>query len=91
MSSFPSTAWTAVSRARRGAEPGAREALAFLCAAYWRPLYSFARRLGHTTEDAHDLTQGYFALLIEKDCCRRSGRGSLRGRNLSSRLRLSDL
>ena len=67
MGTFPSTAWTAVSRARRGAEPGAREALAFLCAAYWSPLYSFARRVGYSTEDAHDLTQGYFALLIEKD------------------------
>ena len=67
MSTFPSTAWTAVSRARSGDDPGAREALAFLCAAYWRPLYSFARRLGNTTEDALDLTQGYFALLIEKD------------------------
>jgi hypothetical protein len=67
MSTFPSTAWTEVSRARSGGEPAAREALGFLCAAYWRPLYSFARRLGYTTEDAHDLTQGYFALLIEKD------------------------
>jgi RNA polymerase sigma factor (sigma-70 family) len=67
MKTFPSTAWTAVSQARSGDEPGAREALAFLCAAYWHPLYSFARRLGYTTEDAHDLTQGYFALLIEKD------------------------
>jgi RNA polymerase sigma factor (sigma-70 family) len=47
-------------------EPDAREALAFLCAAYWLPLYSFARRLGHASEDALDLTQGYFALLIEK-------------------------
>jgi hypothetical protein len=43
----------------------AREVLAFLCAGYWPPLYSFARRLGYSTEDAHDLTQGYFALLIE--------------------------
>ena len=67
MGTFPSTAWTAVSRARSGAEPGAREAPAFLCATYWPPLYSFARRLGYSTEDAHDLTQGYFALLIEKD------------------------
>ncbi|AMY09559.1 RNA polymerase sigma factor, sigma-70 family [Luteitalea pratensis] len=67
MSTFPSTAWTAVSRARSGGEPEAREALAFLCAAYWRPLYSFARGVGYTAEDAHDLTQGYFALLIEKD------------------------
>ena len=67
MSGFPTTAWTVVSRARSGVDSEAREALAFLCAAYWLPLYSFARRLGHTSEDALDLTQGYFALLIEKD------------------------
>jgi DNA-directed RNA polymerase specialized sigma24 family protein len=66
-SGFPSTAWTVVSRARSGAETEAREALAFLCAAYWLPLYSFARRLGNASDDALDLTQGYFALLIEKD------------------------
>ena len=67
MSGFPTTAWTVVSRARSGVDTEAREALAFLCAAYWLPLYSFARRLGHASEDALDLTQGYFALLIEKD------------------------
>ena len=67
MSGFPTTAWTVVSRAQSGADAEAREALAFLCAAYWLPLYSFARRLGHASEDALDLTQGYFALLIEKD------------------------
>lgn len=66
-SGFPTTAWTVVSRARSGSDPDAREALAFLCAAYWLPLYSFARRLGHASDDALDLTQGYFALLIEKD------------------------
>jgi DNA-directed RNA polymerase specialized sigma24 family protein len=66
-SRFPTTAWTVVSRARGGADSEAREALAFLCAAYWLPLYSFARRLGHASDDALDLTQGYFALLIEKD------------------------
>jgi RNA polymerase sigma-70 factor (ECF subfamily) len=66
MSEFPTTAWTVVSRARGGADPEAREALAVLCAAYWLPLYSFARRLGHASDDALDLTQGYFALLIEK-------------------------
>lgn len=64
---FPTTAWTIVSHARRGADAEAREALAFLCAAYWLPLYSFARRLGNASDDALDLTQGYFALLIEKD------------------------
>ena len=67
MSRFPTTAWTVVSRAQSAVDSDAREALAFLCAAYWLPLYSFARRLGHPSEDALDLTQGYFALLIEKD------------------------
>jgi RNA polymerase sigma-70 factor (ECF subfamily) len=67
MSGFPTTAWTVVSRARSEVDSEAREALAFLCAAYWLPLYSFARRLGHASDDALDLTQGYFALLIEKD------------------------
>lgn len=66
MSGFPTTAWSVVSRAR-SADSKAREALGSLCAAYWRPLYSFARRSGHTSEDAHDLTQAYFTLLIEKD------------------------
>lgn len=64
---FPTTAWTIVSRARGGADADARDALAFLCTAYWLPLYSFARRLGNSSDDALDLTQAYFALLIEKD------------------------
>jgi DNA-directed RNA polymerase specialized sigma24 family protein len=64
---FPTTAWTLVSRARSGSDSEAREALAFFCAAYWLPLYSYARRLGHSSDDALDLTQGYFAVLIEKD------------------------
>ena len=67
MRTFPITAWTAVAQARGSDEPAAREALAFLCAAYWQPLYSFARRLGYAIEDAHDVTQEYFAVLIEKD------------------------
>jgi DNA-directed RNA polymerase specialized sigma24 family protein len=66
-SGFPTTAWTVVSRARKGAGTEARDALAFLCTAYWLPLYSYARRLGNATDEALDLTQGYFALLIEKD------------------------
>src|SRR4030095_16141267 len=66
-SGFPTTAWTVVSSARSAANSEARQALAFLCDAYWFPLYSFARRLGHTSDDALDLAQGYFTLLIEKD------------------------
>jgi RNA polymerase sigma-70 factor (ECF subfamily) len=46
--------------------PEAREALAELCAAYWFPLYAFIRRKGNGPDDALDLTQGYFAQLLEK-------------------------
>ena len=66
-SGFPTTAWSVISRARSGAHSEAREALASLCAVYWLPLYSYVRRIGHDSDDALDLTQGYFALLIEKD------------------------
>jgi RNA polymerase sigma-70 factor (ECF subfamily) len=45
----------------------ARKALAELCQIYWYPLYSYARRRGHSIEDAEDLTQGFFAQLLQKD------------------------
>src|SRR4030095_5339565 len=40
-------------------------ALAELCRIYWYPLYIFARRRGHSPEDAQDLTQGFFLHLLE--------------------------
>jgi RNA polymerase sigma-70 factor (ECF subfamily) len=43
-----------------------RAALEELCQAYWTPLYAFARRAGHSPEDARDFTQGFFARLLEK-------------------------
>jgi RNA polymerase sigma-70 factor (ECF subfamily) len=45
--------------------PGARDALAALCQAYWYPLYTFIRRRGHGSDDALDLVQDYFARLLE--------------------------
>ena len=45
----------------------ARTALAEMCQDYWPPLYAFARRLGRSPEDAEDLTQSFFAVLIEKN------------------------
>lgn len=38
-----------------------------MCRTYWYPLYAFIRRQGHTPEDAEDLTQGFFARLLETD------------------------
>ena len=37
-----------------------------LCTTYWYPLYAFVRRRGHSAHDAQDLTQGFFARLLEK-------------------------
>src|SRR6185295_8805317 len=45
----------------------AREALATLCETYWYPLYGFLRGRGHSAEDAQDLTQAFFARVLEKD------------------------
>ena len=46
--------------------PGSEEALAALCQAYWYPLYAFVRRKGHDADEAQDLTQEFFARVIEK-------------------------
>jgi RNA polymerase sigma-70 factor (ECF subfamily) len=47
--------------------PRSVEALESLCRTYWYPLYAFVRRQGHSPHDAQDLTQGFFARLLEKD------------------------
>lgn len=43
----------------------AEAALTRLCRDYWPPLYRFVRRRGYDRADAQDLTQGFFAYLIE--------------------------
>lgn len=59
-SGFPTTHWSRVARA------GDSIALAELCAAYWYPIYALIRRKGHQADQSLDLTQTYFARLIEK-------------------------
>ena len=64
---FPSTHWSVVLAAGRSqAEPEiAHAALAELCQIYWAPLYGFVRSRGYTMHDGQDLTQSFFAYLIE--------------------------
>lgn len=63
---FEETRWSLVHRAASdGVE--SREALAALCQTYWPPLYSFLRARGHSKENASDLLQGFFLVLIEKN------------------------
>jgi RNA polymerase sigma factor (sigma-70 family) len=64
---FPSTHWSVIVAAGRSqADPQtAQAALAELCQTYWTPLYTFVRSRGYGVEDAQDLTQSFFAYLIE--------------------------
>jgi DNA-directed RNA polymerase specialized sigma24 family protein len=64
---FATTHWTAVLEAGRGDSPQAHAALEELCRTYWYPLYAYVRRRGYSLEDAEDLTQGFFARLLEKN------------------------
>ena len=64
---FLTTRWSVVVAAGRPDEPRSRAALAELCEAYWRPVYAFVRRRGQAREDARDLTQAFFARLLEKN------------------------
>jgi RNA polymerase sigma factor (sigma-70 family) len=63
---FPTTHWSRVARAGVAGRAEADGALAELCAAYWYPIYALVRRLGHGEPEALDLTQEYFARLLEK-------------------------
>jgi len=64
---FTTTRWSIVLNAQDPASPHASEALEKLCRAYWYPLYAFVRRQGHDEATAKDLTQGFFAKLLEKN------------------------
>ena len=62
---FTTTHWSVVLEAQ-GPSPAAQQALEKLCRTYWWPLYGFVRRNGYRPEEAQDLTQGFFALLLER-------------------------
>ena len=82
---FTTTHWSVVLEAQ-GQSPAAQQALEKLCRTYWRPVYSFIRREGTGTEEAEDLTQSFFALLLERrnfDAVRKE-KGRLRSYLLTS-------
>jgi RNA polymerase sigma factor (sigma-70 family) len=83
---FKTTRWATVRKACCDDSPSGQQALADLCRDYWYPLYAFARRQGHSPEDGKDLTQGFFARLLEKDYLKRAEptRGRFRTFLLSS-------
>jgi RNA polymerase sigma-70 factor (ECF subfamily) len=64
---FLTTRWSVVLAAAGDDSRGKEEALAVLCGDYWKPVYAYIRRRGHDIEEARDLTQEFFARLLEKD------------------------
>jgi len=63
---FPTTRWSVVRAAGATTSPGSRAALENLCETYWSPVHAFVRRSGRSADEASDLTQAFFARVIEK-------------------------
>jgi len=64
---FVTTHWSMVLTAGRQDSTRAHDALTKLCQTYWRPLYAYVRRRGYSPHDAEDLTQAFFARLLERN------------------------
>jgi RNA polymerase sigma-70 factor (ECF subfamily) len=82
---FTTTNWSVVLEAQ-GGSPAAQQALERLCRTYWRPIYTFIRREGTGPDEAEDLTQEFFAMLLERrnfDAVRKE-KGRLRSYLLTS-------
>lgn len=77
---FQPTRWSLIAQASNGTEAESKAALETICGHYWYPLYAYVRSKGHSAEDAQDLTQSFFAQLVDKDILARASpeRGRLR-------------
>ena len=64
---FTTTHWSVVLAAGEESASQANAALEQLCRTYWPPLYAYVRRRGYSPHDAQDLTQGFFAVMLEKN------------------------
>ena len=69
-STFATTHWSVVLQAGQGESSLAMAALEKLCSTYWYPLYAYVRRRGYAEHDAQDLTQGFFAHLVQHQVVR---------------------
>src|SRR5262252_5466162 len=71
---FTTTHWSVVLLAGGATSSAADAALEHLCRSYWYPLYAYVRRQGHSESDAQDLTQSFFARLLERKYLRLADR-----------------
>lgn len=76
---FPDTRWTLIAKLT---SPGqTEEALGSLCRGYWQSVYAFLRREGRTHEDAQDIAQGFFMVVLRNDLFQRADRNTGRLRS----------
>src|SRR4051812_244059 len=64
---FVTTQWSVVLDAGGSDSTKAQTALEKLCRTYWYPLYAYVRRRGYSPQDAQDLTQAFFARLLDRN------------------------
>ena len=64
---FATTRWSIVISAGRTSTPDSKQALESLCETYWYPLYAYVRRRVPNVDEAHDMTQAFFAELLERN------------------------
>lgn len=83
---FITTRWSIVLAAGSDPSAAARNALSHLCQIYWRPIFAFICRLGHSATDAQDLTQDFFVSVMEGPLLQRADpeKGRFRSLLLSS-------
>ena len=63
---FATTRWSLIRQGRTpGKQNGANDDLARLCQIYWRPIFTFIYRRGHSAPDAQDLTQEFFLTIFD--------------------------
>ncbi len=81
---FNTTRWSLIvsSLASDSSEGKARDALAQLCRIYWRPIFAFVCRQGHSVPDAQDITQDFFLMILQSDLIKRADRNRGRFRTL---------
>jgi len=81
---FATTRWSLVLAGANsgGDQQKAAEALAELCRTYWRPIFSYVCRRGYSSEDAQDLTQDFFLMILETNWLRQADQGRGRFRSL---------
>jgi RNA polymerase sigma factor (sigma-70 family) len=81
---FNTTRWSVVLSCvdQNGGTQKMHTALAELCKIYWRPVFAFTRRLGHSPQDAQDLTQDFFVMLLKGQLLQRANPARGRFRSL---------